>query len=41
MRASGASSVSIVRDSLNMAADLARIRVRAARGEYPQRPPSR
>ncbi len=38
MRASGASSVHLVRDSLNMAADLARIRLRAVRGAYPDRP---
>ncbi len=38
MRESGASSVHVLRDSLNMAADLARIRLRARLGRYPSRP---
>lgn len=38
MRAHGASSVRLVRDSALMAADLLRIRLRALRGAYPARP---
>lgn len=38
MRASEASSVRVLRDGLAMAADLARIRLRARRGLYPSRP---
>ncbi len=39
MRPSATSSVRLVRDSLNMAGDLLRIRTRARRGDYPlQRP---
>ena len=41
MRASTTSSVRIVHDSLNMAADLLRIRARARRGAYPKRSPER
>jgi dolichyl-phosphate beta-glucosyltransferase len=41
MRASTTSSVRIVHDSLNMAADVLRIRARAKRGEYPITAPVR
>lgn len=38
MEKSAGSSVRLFRDSANMAADLLRIRARARRGEYPERP---